>query len=224
MDDNIRVIGLDFVNAYLLKARDGFVLIDTGLSYQWATLEKELLAAGCEPGKLKIIIITHGDMDHTGNARRLREKFGARIAVHPGDIPQVENGALLKRTVRPLLYKFVFTFRMLMRKLRKNKSAAASFKPDILLSDGQSLEEYGIKAKVVHIPGHTPGSIGVLTEEGGFFAGDTFVNRKKPESARIVENLAQLESSLEKIKKLNVKTVYPGHGKPFPMEDYLKTR
>jgi hydroxyacylglutathione hydrolase len=222
MNDAIKVINLGFVNAYLLRAKDGFVLIDTGLPYQWEKLEKELIYAGCQPGKLKLVIITHGDWDHTGNVMKLREKYNVKCAMHAGDVPQVENGVSLKRRVRPLTYKLVFAFRMLMRKLQKNKMIIAKFKPDILLSDGQSLEEYGLAAKVIHIPGHTPGSIGLLTGEGELFSGDMFVNRKHPDSAQIIENSEQMKESMEKMKKLNIKTVYPGHGKLFDMQEYIK--
>ena len=106
-----------------------------------------------------------------------------------------------------------------MRKLAGNKMDIPKFKPDIFLSDGQSLEEYGVSAKVIHIPGHTPGSIGILTSEGDLFVGDTFVNRTKPEAAQLIENAAQLEHSLEILKKMNIKTVYPGHGEPFLMDE-----
>jgi len=224
MNGNINIIGLGFVNAYLLKGKDGYVLVDTGVPSQWDMLEKGLLSAGCLPGKLKLVIITHGDWDHTGNVTKLREKYNVKAAIHAGDVPQVENGVLLKRTVRPLMYKLKFVFRMMVRKLRGVKMNANKFKPDILLSDGQSLAEYGLAAKVIHMPGHTPGSIGILTQEGDLIAGDTFVNRKYPDSAQIIENPAQLKDSLDKLKKLNIKTVYPGHGKPFLMQDYLNAR
>ena len=220
----IRVIALDFVNSYLLKAGDGYILIDTGLPGQREKLENELRSAGCLPGKLKLIIITHGDWDHTGNARALREKYNVRIAMHPGDVDQVENGVFLKRKVRPLLHRVFFSLMMLKRKLQGTKMSFPKFKPDILLADGQSLAEYGSTANVLHIPGHTPGSIGVITDEGDLFAGDTFVNRKKPDSATIIENQAQLDASLEKIRKLKIRTVYPGHGEPFSMEEYLRAQ
>ena len=67
MDANIKVINLGFVNAFLIRAKEGFLLIDTGFNNQWEKLEKELLDAGCLPDTLKLAIITHGDMDHTGN-------------------------------------------------------------------------------------------------------------------------------------------------------------
>lgn len=41
-----------------------------------------------------------------------------------------------------------------------------TFEPDLTLSDGQSLEEYGVDAKVLHVPGHTPGSIVVRSRTG----------------------------------------------------------
>lgn len=224
MKDDIKVIGLNFVNAFLIKAKDAYILIDTGLPNQWERLEKELMSAGCLPDKLKLIIITHGDWDHTGNARKLHEKYNVRIAMHPDDVNQVENGLFLKRKIRPLFYRIFMTIMMYKRKLQKNRISFPTFKPDILLSDGQRLEEYGLAANVIHIPGHTPGSIGVITAEGDLFAGDTFVNSKKHDSARIIENSGQLKNSLDKLKKMDIKTVYPGHGKPFLMDDYLNAR
>lgn len=220
MDSDIRVIELGFVNAYLLTTGDGYVLIDTGLPFQWEMLERELQSAGCLPGTLKVVLITHGDWDHTGNALRLREKYKVKIAMHTGDANQVEKGVFLKRKVRPLAYWILFTARMMLRSLQKNKMSSPKFTPDILLSDGQSLEGYGLNAKIIHLPGHTPGSIGILTDTGDLFSGDTFVNRKKPDSANIIENEKALRNSLDRLRKMNVKMVYPGHGKPFAMESY----
>ena len=224
MNENIKAIGLDFVNAYLLKAGNGYILIDTGLPSQWEMLESQLLSAGCLPDKLKLIVITHGDWDHTGNAQRLRDKYKVKIAMHAGDVPQVEKGVSLKRKVRPFAYKIIFKFRMLMRKLKGIRMEVLKFKPDILLSDGQSLEEHGAAARVIHIPGHTPGSIAVLTSKGSLIAGDMFVNRKKPDSAQIIENSQELEKSLDKLKKMEIKMIYPGHGKPFKIEELRGAR
>ncbi len=218
MDETIRTIDLGMVNAFLLKAKDGFVLIDTGLPYMWENLDSQLAAAGCLPWKLKLIVITHGDWDHTGNVSKLREKYNVKAAMHAGDVAQVENGVMLKRQIKPFIYWVMFNFRMLMRKFQKNKMSYPRFKPDILLSDGQSLAEYGVSAKVIHTPGHTPGSLSVLTDDGDLFCGDMFTNRTKPAEANIIENSAQLKSSLEKLRTMKIRTIYPGHGKPFLRE------
>ena len=74
-----RIIPIDLggVNCYLVSAGDGFILVDTGVASLRAKLEQSLLAAGCKPGNLKRILITHGDLDHAENAAYLRDKYGA---------------------------------------------------------------------------------------------------------------------------------------------------
>jgi glyoxylase-like metal-dependent hydrolase (beta-lactamase superfamily II) len=215
MDDKIRIIELDFVNAFLVKAKDGFVLIDTGMPQHWERLEAELIATGCLPFKLKLVIITHGDRDHIGNCAKLQEKYKAKIAMHEADAFMAEDGVFLKRKVRTLAGRIL----ILLSRLRRQKISLQKFKPDILLKDGQDLEEYGFNGKVIHIPGHTKGSIGILTEEGDLFAGDALVNSRKPDIAIFVDNFQELKSSIEKLKKSNIKKVYPGHGKPFLLEE-----
>ena len=70
--------GLGRVNCYLLKTAGGYVLIDTGLDRQRAALEKQLARAGCEPGNLGLIVLTHGDVDHAANRDTLvRERVSA---------------------------------------------------------------------------------------------------------------------------------------------------
>jgi len=215
--EGIRIIEMTFVNAFLLAVKDGFVLIDTGLSMHWGKLENELLSAGCLPDKMKLVIITHGDMDHTGNCAKLQEKYKCKIAIHKEDSPMVENGALLKRKVRTLQGRIFVMIRRLFRK----KFTFDKFKPDIYLTDGQHLNEYGLDAVVIHIPGHTKGSIGILTADGNLFAGDTFTNNRKPDTANYIENFQELKNSLARLKEMNIKIVYPGHGKPFGMEEVL---
>ena len=216
---NIKTIQLSFVNAFLVEVVGGFILIDTGLSSQWEQLEASLIAAGCLPGKLKLVILTHGDPDHAGNCRKLQDKYKAKIAMHLADYSIIETGASGPRTVKPLSRKIMFWLFLLLRKLKKNQINADKFKPDLFLEDGQNLQEYGFNASIIHLPGHTRGSIAILTDEGDLFAGDTLVNNKKPATAQIIENQLSLNASLEKLRKLKIKKVYPGHGQPFLMGD-----
>lgn len=212
----IKIIQLDFVNAFLVKVKDGFILIDTGMSQHWERLEAQLIAAGCLPSNLKLVIITHGDRDHIGNCARLQEKYKAKIAMHEADAFMAEGGGvLLKRKVRTLAGRIL----ILLSRLRRQKVSVQKFKPDIFLKDGQDLGEYGWGAKIIHLPGHTKGSIGILTEEGDLFVGDTLVNFKKPDTAIFIDNSQDLKNSIEKLKKLNIKEVYPGHGKIFSFAD-----
>jgi len=61
--------------------------------------------------------------------------------------------------------------------------------------------------------------MGILTAEGDFFSGDKLINREQPMTAYIIENETLFSASLEKIKSLSIRNVYPGHGKPFQMSE-----
>ncbi len=199
--EDIKTIELTFVNAFLVKVKEGFILIDTGLGMHWEKLENELLKAGCLSDKLKLVIITHGDFDHTGNCARLQEKYKCKIAMHREDSLMVENALFLKRKVRTIGAKIFSLMRVFFRK----KLTFNIFTPDIYLTEGQSLSEYGFNAIVVHIPGHTKGSIGILTDDGNLFAGDTFTNNRKPGKANYIENSMELEKSILRLKNMNIK-------------------
>jgi len=82
---------LGTVNCYLIETDTSYILIDTGCPNKRTKLEKELESAGCKPGNLNLIVLTHGDFDHTGNAAHLREKFGAKIVMHHDDSGMVER-------------------------------------------------------------------------------------------------------------------------------------
>jgi len=104
----------------------------------------------------------------------------------------------------------------------KMKDTSGCFEPNLYLEDGQSLQEFGLDATVIHTPGHTQGSIAILTAAGGLIAGDTLSNRRKPKTADLFENESELKTSLTKLRGLPVKKIYPGHGKPFSFQELLE--
>jgi hydroxyacylglutathione hydrolase len=200
---------LGSVNAYLIKSDKGSMLIDTGCANSRARLERELVAAG---GNLKLIVLTHGDFDHSGNAAYLRRRFGAKIAMHRGDAAMVKRGDIFAgrkkgnfffKALAPVLFGF---------------GKSARFEPDLYLEDGDDLSHYGFAARVVHIPGHSPGSIGILTAGGEFFGGDLVIRNNGPKRNKIIDDSAAAEASIQRLRSLGIKTVYPGHGRPFSME------
>lgn len=214
MPQEVRAIPLLGVNCYLVGARNGgSVLVDTGYSFSRRRLGKVLQAAGCRPGDLKLIVITHGDFDHIGNAAHLRSKYGCRIAMHRDDAGMAERGDMFwSRRRPPLLVRALVT---LFFRLRKGDR----FAPDICLEGGEDLSEYGFAARTVCIPGHSRGSTAYLTSGGALFCGDLLRNTGRPGLHTLMDDRPTAIASVEKLRALDVKTVYPGHGRPFTMAE-----
>jgi hydroxyacylglutathione hydrolase len=207
--------GLGTVNCYLATTDAGFVLVDTGSPQKRLELEAALERAGCRPGNLQLIVLTHGDFDHIGNAAYLRQRFGAPVAMHGDDVGMAERGDMfwnrqkgrrLLRALAPLLFGF---------------GKSARFRPDVCVEDGEDLSGYGLTARVLHLPGHSEGSIGILTADGDLFCGDLLDNVHKPARNAIMDDPAKCDASLEKLASFHVGTVYPGHGRPFFMEELM---
>jgi hydroxyacylglutathione hydrolase len=211
---------LDGTNCYLVKTDSGYILIDTGFPFQRSNLEKALEKEGCKPGNLKLIVVTHGDIDHTGNCAYLREKYKVKIAMHEGDTEMCMNDGKTRDRGKipadfPLLLLILwlikgflfFTYRQAVWGKPFDK-----FEPDLLLEEGQSLAEYGFDARILYTPGHSKGSISVLTINGELICGDLF----SIAMGRIIKSTD--EDGLKRLKELEIKNIYPGHGKPFSME------
>ncbi len=232
-------IALGGVNSYLVQAKGGFVLVDTGgwvfsngpLARIRRTLEEGLAGAGCQPGRLKLIVLTHGHVDHTANAAYLRAKYQAPIALHPADVHMVAQGDVLtwNRKLRPGYFIVILWLARLLLVFREREWRAQfeRFTPDLLVEDGFDLAPYGLAAKVVGLSGHSVGSIGVLTAAGTLFCGDALSAASRlagdppywPQMADA--DLDAADASLVKLKKLPSDWVYPGHGRPFQMQSVL---
>jgi len=206
------------VNCYLVNTINGFILIDTGSSNKCMELERKLEQSGCNSGNLHLIILTHGDFDHTGNAACIRNKFNTKIAMHSEDSQMVERGDMfLNRKkgnfIQSQIVKTLFGFGKSQR-----------FKPDLEITDGFDLNKYGLQAKAVHIPGHSKGSIGILTTDGKLICGDLFENTGKidnPKLNSLMDDLETANKSIDMLKNLEIDIVYPGHGQPFKMVSFL---
>lgn len=205
-------LGLGVVNCYLIQSDLGFILVDTGSSNQRSRLVGEMERCGCVSGKLALILITHGDFDHTGNAAYLREYFGAKIGMHPGDVGMAERGDMfwnrkkgnaVIRFLAPRLFRF---------------GADNCFSPDLLVDESFDLAENGLNGRLLHLPGHSLGSIGLwLTgceSNGGnaLLCGDLLENTKAPALNAIMDDLPAACATLEKLNRLEIESVYAGHG------------
>jgi glyoxylase-like metal-dependent hydrolase (beta-lactamase superfamily II) len=203
---------MGFVNCYLLHAGEGYILIDTAAPNSREKLVGDLEGLGCKPGNLRLILLTHGDFDHTGNAAYVRSRFASKTAMHRDDAPMAEHGDMTANR-----RETNFLLRALVPKLI-GFGVSHRFTPDALLADGASLSEYGLAATVISTPGHSKGSIGVLSEDGDLYCGDFFVNSKKPSLNSLVDDPEAMARTAGRLRTMGIRMVYPGHGRPFAME------
>jgi hydroxyacylglutathione hydrolase len=204
---------LSHVYSYLVKTDRGFILIDSGMTNARHQLEKALEHLCCNPGDLKLILLTHGDFDHTGNAKYLYDKFKAPIAMHAGDAGMLENGDMFwnRKITSSLLKKLLPVF------IRFGEKEQCT--PDLFFQDGDSLAKYDLEAQVLNTPGHSTGSICILTSSGDLFCGDLLTNSTgEPMLNSMMYDKEAGDASYERLKTFSINMVYPGHGRPFPWE------
>lgn len=116
------------VNCYLLAGEDGFILIDTGMPHQRKQIEQALTQKGCSSRNLRLIILTHGDIDHCGNAAYFRQAFQAEIAMHRDDCGMVEFGDMFWNRRKPNFFLRWAVGRFF------SLSKSDRFQPNLLLS------------------------------------------------------------------------------------------
>lgn len=212
---NITTISAMGVNCYLIQKGADYFLVDTGFRFSRKEIEKKIVAAGCKPGQLKSILLTHADGDHTGNAVYFKQKYQSQIALHSEERESAATGNLLdsrshtSRTLRWILG-------MLLPVVGLSRSDR--FVPDIELMDGADLSNFGIDAHVYWLPGHTNGSVVFLTTDGSLFCGDLLTNLDRPGLNTNLDDAQAGQKSYKQLAKLPITMIYPGHGTPFPVE------
>ncbi len=208
----LHILRLRLPNVYLITGERS-ILIDSGGPADVPRILSFLQEQGIEAGKLALILLTHGHWDHAGGAAQLRAATKAPIAIHRADAELVRHG--INGPARPtsLMGYFVRTF--------VNRGYPA-FEPDLVLDAEIDLREFGVAARVVFTPGHTPGSISVLTQGGEIIVGDLLMGGyfggwlapTRPGLHYFVDDLDQVRASVRKVLELAPRIVHPGHGGP----------
>ncbi len=189
------------VNTYLChnETSKETVIIDPGGSYH--KIKHVLDEYGLEP---KAVLLTHGHFDHIGAMEQIRESYDVTVFVHSADA-----GMLTDSTANMSTFFY--------------SKAVMCTPPDQTLEDGQELMLCGMSFKVLHTPGHSPGSV-IYLAEGLAFTGDTLFCRSVGRTDFLGCDPAAMNASLERIKKMIPREtkLFPGHGSESTMTEELE--
>lgn len=197
-----------YANCVLL-VDDKVLLFDTSLKAVSAEVLPYLQKVGVQPRDIAAVIATHTHPDHvTGLATVKQQAKGARVAAHEADVDYISGKA-----------------RYPHKPLNGGPSPWQAVPVDDRLQDNQVYE--GLR--VIHCPGHTPGSIALLDEDRGLLiAGDTIcTDPESTDDAALLREVGvapmsddynsdprQHRANIKKLARFEFELAIPGHGEP----------
>ena len=201
--DTIQLLKYSTTNTYLIRGRDGYLLLDTG----WAgTLPAFYGALGdlkVAAQEIRYVLITHYHPDHMGIAQDITET-GAQLVIV--DVQKI----------------FVHGSDAIFAKEEKTAFTPVDESRAQVISCAESrafLKDFGIEGEILHSPGHSDDSISLWLDQGALFVGDL-----NPLYEREMHFGTQIDATWERLLAKKPKTVYYGHAKPAELEvDDAKT-
>jgi glyoxylase-like metal-dependent hydrolase (beta-lactamase superfamily II) len=215
---------LGISNGFFIFGDKGVIAVDTGLSER----EEDFLAvckkAGIKPTDIKLIIISHGHVDHFFNAVAMKKLTGAPLLCHrkasrflmEGLSPDVRGRTAIGREI-------------LTRQAVEGDPCdhVPQVHPDIIIDCEYDLKPWGVDGKIIMTPGHSAGCMSVILDSGEALVGDIIA--APPETG--IPGLAyftypggtdqELFNSVNRILQ-QAKIIYSGHGGPFEHDVIVK--
>ncbi len=186
---------------YMIDAGE-LVLIDSGAGESFNRLVDNISTLGFDPQRLKTVIVTHAHIDHIGSLGYFQQKYGVSLIAHELDAAAIETGEGTGAEFYGVRYQ--------------------PCRVDTIINQAEESLAFGpYELKLIHIPGHTPGSIAVyldMDERRVLFGQDIH----GPYIPAWGADLAQARLSLQKLIDIKADILCEGHFGIYQPADEVK--
>lgn len=232
MKNNFVTLSPGKTNCYLIKAKKGYLLIDTGYEKDYGSFLKALDKKSIEVSEINYLLLTHHHDDHSGFTNNLLEDTDLKIITHEKSKALLKTGKNDKTRGGGYINKRVYYLSKIYKLL--NPDWDLTFPPvklrddDLLINDDNKelLRTIGINATILFTPGHTIDSISVVLDSGEVFCGDAAMSWPLWAGIKyctiFITDIEAFYNSWKKIIESDAKIVYPSHGKSFKIEKLRK--
>ena len=205
----IQRVSLGFVNVFLIMDQGNLILVDTGVKGSSEKITQAIIEAGFSPGDVNLILLTHGHSDHVGGLAEMVKVTGAPVMMSLTEYQMQmagEDDALGTNILTRAMTRLLPLEQMSIKE------------PDYLIEDSFDLAPFGIRAGAYQTPGHTRGSISVMTYDGQAIVGDclmAFLPWRTPGKPVIASDLSEIKASMEMLLSGGAKTFWLSHGRHY---------
>jgi len=222
--DGVQRLTAGVANFYVIQEAGKLVLVDAGTPKDWNLFSRTVATLGARLDDLDAVLLTHAHADHTGFAEHARATIGAKVWVHESDAEMARTGQDIPRDGKVTSYLLKGElYRTLWILGRGGATKIIPIQKVSEFGDGQTLDVPG-RPRVVHAPGHSPGSAALLLEDRRvLFAGDVLCTRN-PLTGRTGPQIMptafnsdtrQAMSSLDNLGGITADVLLAGHGEPW---------
>ena len=240
----VHCISGGYANTYLIEDGNSFVAVDVGTSKAAKKIYHSLSYKSIDVSSLRMVTATHFHIDHVGGISRLVQLFPEMRACFFTMVESYLNGkekiclfspSTWLKDLLPIIIAEDNHLKNTIASLLSEKGAIplpflrtqflpSDYKAECILSEDQPIP-YLPHWTVIKTPGHTDDSICFYSsDEKTLISGDTILNMKgSGELNNFCCNPHAIQESLKKLLSLDVKNIYPGHGRPLCNLDGLSS-
>jgi len=208
----VQPVGFGHANVFFIRTEDGNILVDTGMPGDPENLDEVFATAGVDPGSIRLIVVSHGHLDHMGMVAYAKKITGADVLCHQSLSEKLATGEIEDSVARNLMGRFI-NFMAGIQEVTGGGDVAG-VQADILVGDSFDLSEYGLSGKVIHTPGHSLASLSIVLDNGETLVGDMVRDEGDGEigPGMFYEDEEALVASLEEVVLFDSRTIYLSHG------------